>query len=227
MRLARPMLCLSQVQTLSLSLSKPLKTWNWTKWRAESSRRLLPLLRPQCELLSFLFNYQKMTVHCQLPSYVVSYLLNSVVCKWHVVMANIYYSYPQMQWLFDVKICIVEIHTSVIILWFFYLYFMKGTKLHWNICCYKRENVDVIWIRLDTTMQCRGINRKDCSQVTDFGNFGFQSLLRRLGVLEKKIESRLGCASSTFNFFLQNPQPPEQALRPKFPKSVTCEQSLH
>ena len=111
-------------------------------------------------------------------------------CKWHVVMANIYYSYPQMQWLFDVKICIVEIHTSVIILWFFYLYFMKGTKLHWNICCYKRENVDVIWIRLDTTMQCRGINRKDCSQVTDFGKFGFQSLLRRLGVLEKKLKVR-------------------------------------
>ena len=79
MRLARPMLCLSQVQTLSLSLSKPLKTWNWTKWRAESSRKLLPLLRPQCELVSILFNYQKMTVHCQLPSYVVLYLLNSVV----------------------------------------------------------------------------------------------------------------------------------------------------
>ena len=59
-------------------------------------------------------------------------------------MANIYYSYPQMQWLFDVKICFVEIHTSAIILWFFYLYFMKGTKLHWNICRYKRENVDVI-----------------------------------------------------------------------------------
>ena len=104
-----------------------------------------------------------------------------------------------MQWLFDVKICIVEIHTSVIILWFFYLYFMKGIKLHWNICCYKRENVDVIWIRLDTTMQCRGINRKDCSQVTDFGNFGFQSLLRRLGVLEKNWKSaRLRLANFQF-----------------------------
>ena len=123
-------------------------------------------------------------------------------CKRHVVLANISYSYPQMQWLCDVRICIVEIHSSVIILWFFYLYFMKGIKLHWNTWCCKRENVVVIWIRLDTTMQCRGINRKDCSQVTDFGNFGFQSLLRRLGVLEK-------------------------ALRPKFPKSVTCEQSLH
>ena len=39
-------------------------------------------------------------------------------------------------------------------------------------------------------MQCRGINRKDCSQVTDFGKFGFQSLLRRLGVLEKKLKVR-------------------------------------
>ena len=125
-------------------------------------------------------------------------------CKWHVVMANIYYSYPQMQWLFDVKICIVEIHTSVIILWFFYLYFMKGTKLNWNICCYKRENVDVIWIRLDTTMQCRGINRKDCSQVTDFGNFGFQSLLRRLGVLEKKL--KVGEAGFESQIF-QSPSP--------------------
>ena len=126
-------------------------------------------------------------------------------CKWHVVMANIYYSYPQMQWLFDVKICIVEIHTSVIILWFFYLYFMKGTKLHWNICCYKRENVDVIWIRLDTTMQCRGINRKDCSQVTDFGNFGFQSLLRRLGVLEKKLKVGSAAPRRLSIFF---PKPP-------------------
>ena len=126
-------------------------------------------------------------------------------CKWHVVMANIYYSYPQMQWLFDVKICIVEIHTSVIILWFFYLYFMKGTKLNWNICCYKRENVDVIWIRLDTTMQCRGINRKDCSQVTDFGNFGFQSLLRRLGVLEKKLKVGEAQPSRLSIFF---PKPP-------------------
>ena len=76
-------------------------------------------------------------------------------CKRYVVLANISYSYPQMQWLFDVKICIVEIHTSVIILWFFY--FMKGIKLHWNICCYKRENVDVIWIRFYMAMQCRGI----------------------------------------------------------------------
>ena len=110
-----------------------------------------------------------------------------------------------MQWLFDVKICIVEIHTSVIILWFFYLYFMKGTKLHWNICCYKRENVDVIWIRLDTTMQCRGINRKDCSQVTDFGNFGFQSLLRRLGVLEKKLKVGSAAPRRLSIFF---PKPP-------------------
>ena len=104
------------------------------------------------------------------------------------------YSYPQMQWLFDVKICIVEIHTSVIILWFFYLYFMKGTKLHWNICCYKRENVDVIWIRLDTTIQCRGINRKDCSQVTDFGNFGLKACSGGWGFW-KKIESRRGLVS--------------------------------
>ena len=126
-------------------------------------------------------------------------------CKRHVVLANISYSYPQMQWLFDVKICIVEIHTSVIILWFFYLYFMKGTKLHWNICCYKRENVDVIWIRLDTTMQCRGINRKDCSQVTDFGNFGFQSLLRRLGVLEKKLKVGSAAPRRLSIFF---PKPP-------------------
>ena len=76
-------------------------------------------------------------------------------------------------------------------------------------------------------MQCRGINRKDCSQVTDFGNFGFQSLLRRLGVLEKKLKVGEAQPSPLSIFFLQNPQPPEQALRPKFPKSVTCEQSLH
>ena len=126
-------------------------------------------------------------------------------CKWHVVMANIYHSYPQMQWLFDVKICIVEIHTSVIILWFFYLYFMKGIKLHWNICCYNREKADFIWIRLDTTMQCRGINRKDCSQVTDFGNFGFQSLLRRLGVLEKKLKVGSAAPRRLSIFF---PKPP-------------------
>ena len=30
-----------------------------------------------------------------------------------------------------------------------------------------------------------------------------------------------------FQFFFQNPRPPEQALRPNFPKSVTSEQSLH
>ena len=148
-------------------------------------------------------------------------------CKWHVVMANIYYSYPQMQWLFDVKICIVEIHTSVIILWFFYLYFMKGTKLNWNICCYKRENVDVIWIRLDTTMQCRGINRKDCSQVTDFGNFGFQSLLRRLGVLEKKLKVGSAAPRRLSIFFSKTPNLRSRLWKPKFPKSVTCEQSLH
>ena len=34
-------------------------------------------------------------------------------------------------------------------------------------------------------MKCRGINRKDSSLATDFGKFGFQSLLQRLGVLEK------------------------------------------
>ena len=41
-------------------------------------------------------------------------------------------------------------------------------------------------LRLGTTMQCWDINSKDCSLVTDFGKFVFQSLLRRLGVLEKK-----------------------------------------
>ena len=122
--------------------------------------------------------------------------------KWYFFLKS---PLGKMQWLFDVKICIVEIHTSVIILWFFYLYFMKGTKLHWNICCYKRENVDVIWIRLDTTMQCRGINRKDCSQVTDFGNFGFQSLLRRLGVLEKKLKVGSAAPRRLSIFF---PKPP-------------------
>lgn len=128
-------------------------------------------------------------------------------CKWHVVMANIYYSYPQMQWLFDVKICIVEIHTSVIILWFFYLYFMKGTKLHWNICCYKRENVDVIWIRLDTTMQCRGINRKDCSQVTDFGKFGLKACFGGWGLWK-------------------NPNLRSRLWKPNFSKSINSEQFL-
>ena len=34
----------------------------------------------------------------------------------------------------------------------------------------------------------------------------------------KKIESRRGAAELTFNFFLQNPQPPKQALKAKFSK---------
>ena len=54
-------------------------------------------------------------------------------------------------------------------------------------------------------MQCRGINRKDCSQVTDFGNFGFQSLLRRLGVLEKKLKVGSAAPRRLSIFF---PKPP-------------------
>ena len=54
-------------------------------------------------------------------------------------------------------------------------------------------------------MQCRGINRKDCSQVTDFGNFGFQSLLRRLGVLKKKLKDDSAAPRRLSIFF---PKPP-------------------
>ena len=42
----------------------------------------------------------------------------------------------------------------------------------------------------------RGINRKDVSQVTDFGKFGFQSMLRRLGYFGKKLK-----ASPNYNCF--------------------------
>ena len=39
-----------------------------------------------------------------------------------------------------------------------------------------------------------------------------------VGGFGKKIESRRGAAEPTFNFFLQNPQPPEQALKAKISK---------
>ena len=142
-----------------------------------------------------------MTVHCQLPSYVILYLnlLNSVVTDIFLVL--ILTCNDSLIWKFALLKYILQSSSCG----FFSLYFMKGTKLHWNICCYKRENVDVIWIRLDTTMQCRGINRKDCSQVTDFGNFGFQSLLRRLGVLEKKLKVGSAAPRRLSIFF---PKPP-------------------
>ena len=54
-------------------------------------------------------------------------------------------------------------------------------------------------------MKCRGINRKNLSLMTDFGKFGFQSMLQKLGILEKKIESRLGFASKAY--FLKSPLP--------------------
>ena len=35
------------------------------------------------------------------------------------------------------------------------------------------------------------------------------------------------CQGQDFQYFSPNPQPPKQAFRPNFPKSVTSEQSLH
>ena len=51
-------------------------TWDWTNWRAKSSRKLLPHQMHQRELVSILFYYQKMTERCQLPSYVVLHLFH-------------------------------------------------------------------------------------------------------------------------------------------------------
>ena len=163
-----------------------------------------------------------MTVHCQLPLYVILYLnlLNSVMTDIFLVL--ILTCNDSLIWKFALLKYILQSSSCG----FFSLYFMKGTKLHWNICCYKRENVDVIWIRLDTTMQCRGINRKDCSQVTDFGNFGLKACSGGWGFWKKNWKSARR-SRADFQFFFQNPQPPKQALRPNFPKSVTCEQSLH
>ena len=47
------------------------------------------------------------------------------------------------------------------------------------------------------------------------------------GTLEKKIESRLGFASPTFNFFFQSTPTSEAYFEPNFPKYVSCEPSLH
>ena len=84
----------------------------------------------------------------------------------------------------------------------------------------------LFWKRLGTTMQGPGINRKDCLLVTDFGKFGFQSLLQRIAVLEKKLKVS-SAVPRRLSIFFQDAQPPKQALRPNFPKSVTSKQSLH
>ena len=69
-------------------------------------------------------------------------------------------------------------------------------------------------------MQGPGINRKDCLLVTDFGKFGFQSLLQRIAVLEKKLKVS-SAVPRRLSIFFQDAQPPKQALRPNFPKAVT------
>ena len=120
----RDQCCAYQVQTLSLSLSRTLQTWNWTNWRAESSRKLLPLQRPQCELvsISLLVSENDSALSIALVCDIVSYLLNSVVIadmlSLLIFLVLILTCNDSLMWTFAL----------FIILWFFSLYFMKGTK---------------------------------------------------------------------------------------------------
>ena len=99
----------------------------------------------------------------------------------------------------------------------FYLYFTKGIKCTESSI---RVNVDSysFLMRLGITIRCRGINRKHPSGGDGFWKIWLSKPASEVGVLEKKIEIRLGFASPNFNFFSKTPTS-EAGFETKFSKT--------